>query len=72
MFADDHNPPHFHIKYGNYQAIFMINKGIIRGEIPVKVAKAVSAWMEIHKDELLSNWEKLQKGISPNTIKPLN
>jgi hypothetical protein len=71
MFADDHNPPHFHVKYGDYRAIFTIDKGVIKGEIPVRVANLVSAWMAIHKNELLANWERLQKGMEPEAIKPL-
>ncbi|OAV72255.1 hypothetical protein Barb4_00043 [Bacteroidales bacterium Barb4] len=71
MFADDHNPPHFHIKYGDYQAIFTIDKEIIKGEIPGRAVKMVFTWMELHRDELLANWEKLQHGEEPDSIEPL-
>jgi hypothetical protein len=71
MFADDHNPPHFHIKYGDYQAVYTIDRGIIKGEIPIKAAKLVSGWVELHRDELFANWEKLQNGIEPDAIEPL-
>jgi hypothetical protein len=71
MFADDHNPPHFHIRYGDYDAIYLINKGIIRGEMPVRVVNKVSAWVNLHKNELLSNWDKLQNGNEADSIEPL-
>ncbi|KAA6340422.1 hypothetical protein EZS27_011702 [termite gut metagenome] len=71
MFADDHNPPHFHIKYGDYQAVFTIDRGIIKGEIPIKVAKMVSIWVDLHREELLANWENLQNGTKANAIEPL-
>ena len=32
MFADDHNPPHFHIRYGDYNAIITLDKGIVKGD----------------------------------------
>ena len=71
MFADDHNPPHFHIKYGDYQAVCTIDKGIIKGIIPVRIAKLISEWVDLHKEELLKNWNKLQEGMEPDPIEPL-
>ncbi|MDR1973148.1 MAG: DUF4160 domain-containing protein [Bacteroidales bacterium] len=71
MFADDHNPPHFHMKYGDYYAIYTIDKGIIKGEMPVRIVRMVSTWVKLHKEELFINWENLQKGIEPNVIEPL-
>lgn len=34
MFGDDHNPPHFHVRYGDYEAIITIQDGIVKGELP--------------------------------------
>ena len=31
----------------------------------------VEAWAELHQDELLANWERLQAGRAPNKIAPL-
>lgn len=71
MFADDHNPPHFHIRYGDYQAIITIDKGIVKGEIPGGVLKLVFRWMEMHKEELMENWIRLQRGEQAERINPL-
>ena len=71
MFADDHNPPHFHIRYGDYQAIVTIEKGVVKGEIPSSVLKQVFRWMELHKDELMMNWVRLQNGEEVHKINPL-
>ena len=35
MFADDHNPPHFHVRYGDYEAIVTIDKGVVKGLPPI-------------------------------------
>lgn len=53
----EHNPPHFHATYQGYNAVFNLDGELIEGDIPRKQAKLVSAWVEIHKDELIANWE---------------
>ena len=71
MFGDDHNPPHFHVRYGSYRASITIDKGIVSGQLPRRALNKVYAWMDEHHDELMSNWELLQKGETPMPIKPL-
>jgi hypothetical protein len=34
MFFNEHNPPHFHVKYGEYKALITIKDGIITGTLP--------------------------------------
>ncbi len=34
MFYDDHNPPHFHVTYNEYQAVINIMNGEIEGKLP--------------------------------------
>lgn len=31
MFFDDHDPPHFHITYQEYEAIIVIENGTVKG-----------------------------------------
>jgi len=71
MFGNEHNPPHFHIKYGNYKALYVLRKGIIKGEIPIKVLKKVDDWVVIHEKELQKNWELIQNGKEVIKIEPL-
>ncbi len=33
MFGDDYNPPHFHVRYGDYRCTVTINKGVVKGEL---------------------------------------
>ena len=53
----EHNPPHFHAQYQGKVAVFDMDGNLMEGEMPLKQCKLISAWAEIHKDELLANWE---------------
>jgi len=67
-----HNLPHIHVRYQGTKAIFNIETcEIIEGDLPKKQQKLVSAWMEIHKDELLADWELALDGQQPYKIEPL-
>ncbi len=57
MYYDDHNPPHFHAEYQGHKGMFLTNGEKLNGNIPAKQQKFISAWAEIHQDELLANWE---------------
>lgn len=71
MFGDDHNPPHFYVRYGDFEAIITIRDGVVKGEMPRKVLRDVFAWMELHQDELNMNWQRLQEGKDVIKIEPL-
>ncbi len=68
----EHNPPHFHAYYQDYNAVIDIRKcELSDGELPARQLKLVLAWAEIHKDELLADWELASKGELPFPIEPL-
>ena len=68
----EHNPAHIHAYFQEYKASVKILDGeIINGNLPSKQLKLVLAWIEIHKDELLANWELCQNGEKPFSIEPL-
>ena len=57
MFFNDHNPPHFRVKYSEFEANILIENGtILNGDLPVSKLKLVAAWAEIHREELLKMW----------------
>lgn len=65
MHYDDHNPPHFHAEYAGRKIIVDIENGyVISGALPNRQLKFVLAWAEMHKDELMQNWE-LAKSARP-------
>ena len=55
--SGEHNPPHFHAVYQGYNAVFDMDGELIEGDMPKRQKKLIAAWAEIHKDELLANWE---------------
>lgn len=67
-----HHLPHIHVKYQDDEAVFSLNDGnIIEGKIPNSKRKLVEAWIEIHKDELLANWQLAINGEKIFSIDPL-
>ena len=68
----EHNPPHIHAYYQEFVAIVDILKGeVSTGGLPSKQTKLVLAWVEIHREELLADWELASKGELPFPIEPL-
>lgn len=49
------------------------NKGflVLEGVLPGKRARLVQAWIEIHKDELVADWELASSGKEIFKIDPL-
>jgi hypothetical protein len=71
-FPGEHNPPHIHAYYQDSKAVIDIQAcEITEGELPRKQAKLVLAWAEIHKEELIADWELSSKGELPFKIDPL-
>jgi hypothetical protein len=68
----EHNPPHIHAYYQNFKAVInILNCDILNGELPPKQVRLVVAWIEIHKEELIADWELCQNGDRPFAIEPL-
>ena len=62
MYFLDHNPPHFHVEYNEYQAqIDISGLNIIKGELPPRVYGLVVEWAAQHKEELDFNWNEGRK-----------
>ena len=72
MNCNEHNPQHFHVEYAGYKASVLIQNGVIdKGYIPNRQLKLVLAWCEIHRDELMQNWELARQDKPLNRINPL-
>ena len=68
----EHNPPHIHAIYQDDKAIFDIRTSErTDGDLPKDKEKLVSAWIVLHRDELLADWELAQNGELPYRIEPL-
>lgn len=72
MYFNDHNPPHFHAKYGEHQAaIAIVSLGIEEGSLPARILSLVVEWGMEHRDELMRNWESLRVSGQYRKIAPL-
>ncbi len=60
------------IRYQGEEAAVSIDDGaVFDGSLPPKQLKMVQAWIEIHKEELLVDWELVVNGDEPFRIAPL-
>lgn len=72
MYFDEHNPPHFHVKYGEYNAQIDINSfALLQSYLPAKVLGLVVEWAEINQSKLIENWLSIEKDGYFNKITPL-
>ena len=72
MFWRDHMPPHFHATYGEDEALIDIHHAVVlQGRLPSSRLKLVLAWAEIHRGELLANWERARRQEDLQAIDPL-
>lgn len=67
----DHNPPHIHARYGEYEITVDINNLVIEGKFPRRALNLVFEWVELHRTELLEDWELAQKREPLKAITPL-
>lgn len=67
-----HKKPHIHVKYQDDEAVISIPNGeLLDGELPTAKMRLVLAWIEIHKDELMADWDLAVSGQQPFKIDPL-
>ena len=67
-----HKKPHIHVKYQDDEVIVEIPGGeVLEGSIPNSKMKLLLAWIELHKDELMADWELAVSGQLPYKIDPL-
>jgi len=67
-----HNRPHIHARYQNDEVVIAIPDGdILEGTLPRGKLRLVQAWIEIHRDELMADWQLAVSGQQPFKIEPL-
>ncbi|MBK7963549.1 MAG: DUF4160 domain-containing protein [Bdellovibrionales bacterium] len=72
LYHGDHNPPHFHAGYGDFEAIIEIKSGkVIEGKLPPKATKLVEEWRRKNLSELNSAWAAVAALKAPKRIKGL-
>jgi hypothetical protein len=67
-----HHRPHFHAEYAENRAVFSIENGeILAGNLPSSKTRLVQAWIEIHREELMADWQLALNGEEVFKIEPL-
>jgi hypothetical protein len=57
MFFNDHDPPHFHVRYQGYRARILIGDGTVAdGHLPPTVARLLRQWTTLRREALMRNW----------------
>lgn len=71
--TEKHNIPHIHAEYQGQVAVYSIPEGaILAGQLPPSKNKLVVAWIEIHQEDLLADWQLAVNGKRPFPIKGLD
>jgi hypothetical protein len=72
MFHNDHEPPHFHARYGEHKAIVSIgDASVLRGALPPRALGLVREWARSHHVELQEDWALARQNQPLNPIEPL-
>ena len=71
MDYDEHGRPHFHASPGAQEVSVEIESLVVRGEFPGPGLRLVLDWAELHKSELLENWDRARRGLPLVAIEPL-
>ncbi len=71
MFYRDHVPPHFHATYGEYEVTVDVETGVVHGRFPKRALRLVLEWLDLHKDDLMANWQRARERRPLQDIEPL-
>ncbi len=72
MFYDDHNPPHFHARYGDESVVIRIDTlSVLEGNVSVRAQGLIVEWASQHKEELIEDWNLAKQNQAPKKVAPL-
>jgi hypothetical protein len=61
--VEKHHEPHIHAEYQGEVAVYSILDGrLLADALPSKKQKLIVAWIEIHQEDLLADWELAVQG----------
>jgi hypothetical protein len=72
MYYSDHDPPHFHARYGSKKGRFAVDDlRMIDGDLSPRVRGLVIEWASLHQEELRRDWELARSRQPLRPIPPL-
>lgn len=73
MYYREHGPPHFHVRYGEEEALVGIQAlSLIEGELSPRVRGLVAEWASRNQEELLRSWRRARAHRPLRKIDPLD
>ena len=67
-----HAPPHFHARYGEFDAAISIRElEVLRGALPRRALALVLEWAYLHREALLEDWDLASQELPLQQIPPL-
>lgn len=66
-----HVRPHFHARYGGHVASIDFTGLLIAGSLPPRALALVAEWANLHREELLVNWEHARLEEPLEAVDPL-
>ena len=72
MYYRDHEPPHFHVRYGSERALIGIESlAVIEGRLSPRALALAVEWAAQHRAELSQNWERARRLEPLERVAPL-
>ena len=71
MFYRDHGPAHFHAFYGDYHVNVTIETNVVSGDFQKRALSHVLEWLDLHRAELLEDWELAKQRQPLKKVTPL-
>jgi hypothetical protein len=68
---NEHDPPHFHARYGRAKVSVRIADGVVTGKFPTRALAHVLEWWNLHRAELAENWQLARQHQQLRYIEPL-
>ena len=73
LFRDvgQHNKPHVHAYYGEYEAVVGLDGELLAGSMPRKQLRMIVGWLAFHEDETYRAWNMAMQGEHFDKIDPM-
>ena len=71
MYHREHEPAHFHARYGGQKVTVRIEDGYIQGKLSPRAQALVLEWWNLHRDDLAENWRLAKELRELKPIPPL-
>jgi len=69
LFFNDHDPPHFHVEYGDFHArVSIATMQLIDGRLPIAKRRKLLQWARDHQEELAQGWKDIRSERKPRRI----